>query len=290
MKIIQSILIGLLLPAGAARGGPEDVDPGCPARTDKSGYNLFNPVPGDLLREFDTDRPDKTNSPRTLDAGHFQIETGLLAFTRNQDSGIRTNNWTWADTSLRIGLNNWAELQLEIPFYQSNRVSDLATGKTQRNSGIGDLTVFLLTNLWGNDKGDTAGGLEFFVKSPTADHGLGNGKVEGGVTFLFAVKLPRGFDLGINNGIGISANDDGRYHADIVNSVSVSHEIAGPLSAYAEFYSSVPTQHSGDWVGTVDVGLLLMIGKNCQLDAGLNIGVTHGADDLQPFVGVSYRF
>ncbi len=120
--------------------------------------------------------------------------------------------------------------------------------------------------------------------------GIGSGKVEGGVIFLPGLKLPGNFDFGINNGVSISANDDGGYHADIINSVSVSHEIAGPLSGYAEFYSSVPTQHSGDWVGTVDMGLLLMIGKNCRMDAGLNIGVTHGADDLQPIVGVSYRF
>ena len=285
MKAARLIPLAVLLASGRSLAeGPAPPEP------DKSGYNLFHPVPDDLLRDLDTDRPDKTNSPHTVDAGHFQLETGLVTFTRNTDSGVRTEAWTFADTDFRIGLIDWAELQLEIPFYQSSRDTDRASHETERDSGIGDLTVVLKTNFWGNDPGDTAGGMELFVTTPTASHGLGSGKVEGGATFLLALELPGDFDLGLNNGVGIAANDGSGYHADIVNSISVSHQIAGPLSGYVEFFSSVPTQHSGDWEGTVDVGSLLTIGKNFQLDAGLNIGVTHGADDLQPFLGASYRF
>jgi hypothetical protein len=97
-----------------------------------------------------------------------------------------------------------------------------------------------------------------------------------------------GFDAEI--GVGITPNDDAGYHADLVNSVSASHEIAGPRSGYLEFFSSVPTQHSGNCEGTVDVGSMLTIGRDFQLDGGINIGVTHGADDLQPFLDASYRF
>ncbi|MEI6536668.1 MAG: transporter [Verrucomicrobiaceae bacterium] len=262
------------------------------AMKSKSDYSLFNPTPDSLLRDLDTDRPNKTNSPKTLDAGHFQIETGLLGYSHDSHSldGTHTKGWTVTDTDLRIGLTNWAEIQFEIPFYQSVRTTDTLTGKTQHASGIGDLSIFFLANFWGNDKGDTAGGIEFFVKTPTASHGLGNGKVEGGALILLATKLPGDFDLGINTGVGISANDDGGYHADIINSVSVSHAIVGPISAYAEFFSSVPTQHSSGWEGTIDVGFTFQIGKNFQFDAGMNIGVTRAADDLETFFGVSYRF
>jgi hypothetical protein len=248
-------------------------------------------VPDDLLRELDTDRPDKTNSPHTLDAGHFQIETGLATFTGNTDADVRTRSWSWIDTDARVGLTNWAELQLELPLYESTHDTDLASHATQHSRGIGDLEVVLKTNFWGNDAGATAGGMEFFIETPTGADGIGNGEVGGGAIFLFDVQLPGDFDLGINNGFGIAANDGaGGHHGDIVNSVSLSHAIVGPLSAYLEFFSSVPTQHSGDWDGTVDVGSMLTIGRNFQLDAGLNFGVTHGADDLQPFLGASYRF
>jgi hypothetical protein len=281
MKIIPFVPLVLCLATGCGSAAAEP---------DKSGYNLFNPVPDALLRDLDTDRPDKSNSPHTLDAGHYQLESGLFTYTRTTAAGVRTQNASWADTTLRAGLTPWAEVQLELPVYQANRTTDLATHETQRASGAGDLTAILKGNLWGNDSGDTAGGVELWVKTPTANHNLGNGKVEGGMVFLLGMKLPGDFDLGINDGIGISVNDNNVYHADIINSISLSHAIAGPLSAYVEFYSSVPTQASGDWVGTVDTGLLLQIGKNFQVDCGINMGVTSGADDWQPFVGASCRF
>ena len=279
MKILPLASSAFLLVPGFGHAGTSAV----PA-PDKSGYNLFNPVPDNLLRDMDTDRPDKTNSPHTLDAGHFQIESGLFTYTRTTASGVRSENFSWADTTLRVGLLPWAELQLEVPIYQTNR-------DTQRTSGTGDLTAILKANLWGNETGDTAGGVEFWVKTPTASREIGNRKVEGGALFLLDIKLPDDFDLGINNGVGISANDaDNGYHADIINSISVSHTIIGPLTGYLEFYSLVPTHGNGDWVGTVDVGLLLMIGKNVQVDTGINMGVTSGAADWQPFVGLSCRF
>ena len=35
------------------------------------------------MREMSTDRPDKTESPYTVDAGHFQIEWDLFNFERD---------------------------------------------------------------------------------------------------------------------------------------------------------------------------------------------------------------
>ena len=46
-------------------------------RTDKSQYNLFNPTPDDLLREFSSSRPDQTTGPHSVDAGHYYLETGV---------------------------------------------------------------------------------------------------------------------------------------------------------------------------------------------------------------------
>ena len=286
MKTARPVLLAVLLASGLSLAEESTSTP-----PDKSAYDLFNPVPDDLLRELDTDRPDKTNSPHTLDAGHVQIETGLGEFTRTTDAGVRTKSWTWLDTDVRIGLIDWAELQLEVPLYQVSRDTDLASRDTERSRGVGDLSVVVKTNFWGNDRGDTAGGLELTVKTPSASDGVGNGKVEGGMTFLLDLSLPADLALGINNGVNASADGDGDgHHADIVDSLSLSRAIFGPLSGYLEFFSSVPTKSSADWEGTVDVGTLLLIGRNFQLDGGVNIGVTHAADDLQPFLGASYRF
>ncbi len=51
---------------------------------DKSGYSLFDPTPDRLLRDMTTDRPDTTESPFTVDAGHIQIETNLFGYARSR--------------------------------------------------------------------------------------------------------------------------------------------------------------------------------------------------------------
>jgi Putative MetA-pathway of phenol degradation len=263
---------------------------GMPFESDKSYCSLLNPVPDELLRDFDTDRPDKANSPHTLDAGRFQVETGFFSYTRNKKSDSLGQGFSWEDTTLRIGLNGRAELQLEAPIYQENYATDTASRTTERRRGLGDLTYSLKTNFWGNDEGDSAAGMSIYLKIPTGNYQVSNGKVEGGILFLTDFKLQGDFDFGVNNGVSIFANNGHGYDANIINVISLSHHIFGPLSGYTEFFSSVTTQLDRNWEGTVDTGLLMMLGKNLQLDAGVNLGVTHSADDLQTFVGASYRF
>src|SRR5213592_1877389 len=55
----------------------------------KGHYTIFNPVPGDLLRELTPDRPDKTESPYTVDAGHFQLEMDVLNYTYDRHTEAR---------------------------------------------------------------------------------------------------------------------------------------------------------------------------------------------------------
>ncbi len=51
---------------------------------DKSRYWLFNPTPENLMRDLTTDRPDMTESPFTVDAGHVQFETNIFGYTRSR--------------------------------------------------------------------------------------------------------------------------------------------------------------------------------------------------------------
>lgn len=54
---------------------------------DESGYSLLNPVPDDKLREFSTDRPGKSHSSTTVDAGRFQIESDFGIHIRSARAG-----------------------------------------------------------------------------------------------------------------------------------------------------------------------------------------------------------
>src|ERR1041384_1354006 len=159
-------------------------------RPDKSGYTLFRPVPDSLMREMETDRPDKTESAYTVDAGHFQIEMDILGYTRDHTKDQRTESFGIASTNFKMGVVNHIDLQLVVESFNILETTDRGTGMHSRVSGYGDLTLRSKINLWGDDGGPTALSVMPFVKLPTAKHDLGNGAVEGGVIFPFAMELP----------------------------------------------------------------------------------------------------
>ncbi len=107
--LATTVLAGLVLTAAAVGG---ETTP------DKRQYTLFNPTPIDQMRPLSADRPDGTESPYTVDAGHFQLEVSLFDFAHDNDRGERTDAYTILDTNFKVGLN------------QSNRfATDHASGR-----------------------------------------------------------------------------------------------------------------------------------------------------------------
>jgi Putative MetA-pathway of phenol degradation len=257
---------------------------------DKNDYNLFNPTPKELMRELSPDRPDKTESPYTVDAGHYQLEMDFANYTYDDTDGARTKAWQVGDFNLKAGLLNKVDFQLVYDNYLNVRTED-RSGKTATQSGFGDFTARLKVNLWGDDGGKTAFALLPYVKFPTSTDGLGNNAVEGGVIFPLAVKLPADFDLSLETAAGFFQDDnDNRYHEEFIASASLDHQLIGKLSGYVEFFSNFTTESHAGWVGTVDGGLEYLVTDNIQLDGGCNFGITRAADDFNPFAGITWRF
>lgn len=255
---------------------------GEPAR-DKSQYHLFNPTPRELMRELSTDRPDATESPFSVDAGHVQIEMDIVSFTRDRHTPERDGGfeaWSFANTNFKLGLTNRSDLQVLIPMHERVRGGP---------RGFGDLTIRLKTNLWGNDGGNTALALMPFVKLPTADDDLGNGEVEGGLIIPFAASLPNEWNFGAMLEIDLVADDDGSgYKPEFLTSVTVSRSIVGDLGGFLELVSVAGPE--SDWVASFNAGLTYGLTDDVQLDAGVNLGLTRAAEDVTTFVGISYRF
>jgi hypothetical protein len=257
---------------------------------DKSGYNLFNPVPENLMRDLSPDRPDATESPYTVDAGHYQLEMDFANYTYDKVDGTTTKAWDVGDFNLKAGLFNNVDVQLIYDNYLNVQTKD-SSGKSTTQSGFGDLTARLKINLWGDDGGKTACALLPFVKFPTSTDNLGKNAVEGGVIFPLAVSLPHDFDLSMETSVGIFKNDDDNgCHEETIISASLDHKIIGKLNGFAEFFSDFSTESHAGWVGTVDTGLEYLVTKNIQLDLDCYFGVTHAAPDFNPFTGITVRF
>src|SRR5262245_45293811 len=141
---------------------------------DKSGYTLFNRTPEAQLRELSTDRPDLTESPYSVDAGWWQVEMDIAAFTRTRDTldgaDAKSTSLSVANVNIKVGLTNNIDLQTVMSTYTWERDNDRIAGTREKISGFGDLVSRLKINLWGNDGGKTAGAIMPFIKWPTAQH------------------------------------------------------------------------------------------------------------------------
>lgn len=276
-------LAGLLVASTASAGEPA----GRPA-ADKRAFHLLSPTPREMMREMSTDRPDQTESPYTVDAGHFQIELDFFKFTydRRSTDGVRTQSWNFAPINLKAGLLNNVDLQIIL----DNYVRERTTNPTSRASGFGDITARLKINLWGNDGGKTALGIMPFIKMPLAASSLRNGRTEGGVIVPLAVSLPGGWGMGLMTEVDFVSDGAGGHDAEWLNSITFSHDIAGKLGGYVEFVSVTGNAPGFRWQAQADIGFTYALTDDVQFDCGCNFGLTKSAPDFQPFAGFSIRF
>lgn len=265
------------------------------AAEEKSQYSLFNPTPVEMMRDMSTDRPDQTESPYTVDAGHFQIEADIVKYTydryKKNGENVRTKTWNVAPVNLKAGLTNSTDLQVVLDNYLDQTTSDKVAGTREEIDGFGDVTIRLKHNFWGNDGGDTAFALMPYVKLPTNSNDLGNNDVEGGLIAPLGIDLGGGYGLGLMTQLDVlkDADDDG-YHPSFINTATFAVEWTEQLGTYYEIFTEKSTDGGEDWVVSFDTGATYALTENIQLDAGINIGVTESADDYQPFVGTTFRF
>ena len=264
---------------------PEPVSP-----ADKSGFTLLNRKPRSLMRNFNTDRPDVTESPYTVDAGHFQAEFSFAEYTYDHGYGERTNGFSVLPVNLKLGLLNNLDLQFVLNPYQN--ILTHRPSLSHRNSGFGDAELRAKLNLRGNDGGKTAFGVMTFVRFPTGSDRLSDHHVEGGLILPLAMQeLPGRFDLGTMAEFDLDRNhrNDG-YGVDFVHSATVGHELfTEKLNGYVEYVGIAPMRTSRTYLVYFDTGVTQALSKNIQLDAGITVGLSRRADNLTVFTGLSFR-
>ncbi|GMV26833.1 MAG: hypothetical protein AMXMBFR58_28640 [Phycisphaerae bacterium] len=249
-------------------------------------YTLFNPVPHDRLRDLSADRPDTTESPFTVDAGHAQIELSVVEWSRDED-GARVDTATVAPVNLKLGLTMTTDLQLVLEPW--TRVDERGAGDVE---GFGDTTLRLKWNLWGNDGGGSAGAIMPFVTFPTGPDGISTQEVEGGVILPVAFSLPDGVGLGAMLEIDLVYDDRrSRYTADLVHTIVVSRELWDGVGAFLEYAGAAWAEDlSDEYRATLNTGLTWTVTPDWMLDAGVRIGLTEAADDITLFAGSTMRF
>jgi hypothetical protein len=251
---------------------------------DKSAYTLFNPTPREQMRELSTDRPDTTESPRTVDAGHIQLEMSLVEFSREDDGG-RIDSWAIAPLNFKVGVFNNVDVQFVFDPYLVEQTRGQPT-----LSGVGELTVRTKVNLIGNDEDGFALGIMPFVKFPTGGEEVSNDALEGGIIVPAAFELPREFSLGLMLELDAVRNDESDYDADLVHTAVLGRDLWEDFGAFVE-YVGISTLKSGtDYQGIVNAGVTYGLTPEILLDGGMGFGLTEAAPDFRAFAGISVRY
>lgn len=230
------------------------------------------------LRPLSTDRPDVTESPNTVDAGHFQMEADLARVTR--DAGL--TSYGFAHTNLKLGLAHFWDVQVVVESLVG------LEGNEGYDWGFGDTTLRTKLNLFGNDEGPALA-LMPWTKFPTAGS-RGNEKVEGGLVVPFGIDLPWDFECGLmveGDWMANEADDD--YHLELLTSAALGHTLAGPLGAFVEGIGVYSKEPGATYALSAALGFTYDIDGWLQPDAGLAVGLTEAAEDYSAFAGLSLK-
>ncbi|MDQ0593317.1 hypothetical protein QFZ37_001686 [Chryseobacterium ginsenosidimutans] len=249
-------------------------------------FSLFHPVPRAELREMETDRPDVTESPYTVDAGHFQYETDLVRVISEKSELQKTNTLLINQMNLKIGITNSTAVQIGFQTYGRQTETELDSGTKTRTDGHGDLTLRIKQNLVGNDKGNFVIALLPYVKFPTSKYE--DSRLEGGLIVPMLYKLPGEWNLGFQVEVDRLKNQDqSAMHTEFLQTLTLSHSIVKGLEGMVETYYTYDFK-AHQFSNYINAALQMDLAKDFKLDAGINLGLQHTAGKHY-FIGASFR-
>jgi len=236
------------------------------------------------------DRPSKSTGPCTVPKGQWQIETGLVDWTQDRSDGVTTDTAAWGSTAIKYGIGSKADVELWLTPLET--MSEHVGGTHEHHSSFGDMLVRMKYALTA-DNAPVQVALDPFVKFPTANHRLGNGKVEGGL--LVPVQIPiakSAFTLSLDPELDLQANGDGSgRHLATEQVVNFGVQASDKVNVSTEIWAMWNWDPAGagkqvSW----DVAAAYLPTQNLQLDAGANFGLSSQTPDLELYTGVSIRF
>ncbi len=239
-------------------------------------------------RPMSTDRPDTTESPKSVPRGFFQVEASFFDYSRDADSSKRTREeqWIYGQMNLKLGLTQSSDLQVILNSYSAAK--EVEASERSSTGGFGDVTVRFKQNLWGNDGGPTALALMPYVAVPTwtqpSDKAWG-----GGLVVPFSIALPAPFSLGLMTQCDwLPEAPGGRQRFSFLNSITLGVALTEKLGSYFEFVSVAARKSAFE--ASFNSGITYALNPDMVLDAGVRIGLSRAAQDLGIFTGVSFRY
>ncbi len=280
---ICSLLFLLSWSAAAQTGVKNDT-----IAINKEQFNLFNPTPRKYMRPMVPDRPGITESPYSVDAGHFQYETDALRLLTRREGTAYGHDWYVNHALGKIGLSNRTDFQVGVDSYTDTRSYDDADpDQTQVHRGLGDVNIRLKHTLVGDDNSRWALGLIGYVTLPTGGP-RGDGAVEYGAVLPVVYQLTKPWSIGgqIATQVYWDREAQERY-LQLTPTFTTDYQLTKLIQVFAELVGYRDVRQSS-WLSSINTGAQLDVSDNVQLDFGTHLPITNSVD-REYFIGMSFR-
>ncbi|AMJ67162.1 transporter [Hymenobacter sp. PAMC 26628] len=255
---------------------------------DKSHYTIFKPTPRKFMRPMVPDRPGITESPYSVDAGHFQYETDALRLLTRREGSTYGHDWYVNHALAKIGLTDRTDFQVGIDSYTDTRNYDNSDpGQSQLYHGFGDVRLRIKHTIAGDDNSRWALGLIGYVTLPTGGP-RGDGAVEYGAVLPAVFQITKPWSIGgqVAGSVYWDRDTQSRY-LQLTPTLTTDYQFSKVVQAFVELVGYWDVRQRS-WGSSINVGPQLDINDNVQLDFGAHLPVTHGVD-REYFLGVSFR-
>lgn len=249
-------------------------------------YTLFNPVPTSEMHALSADRPDITESPFAVDAGHFQVEMDVFTRGRDEQSMAINESHGVGAFNLKAGLIDRVDVQFVLEAWKQEKVEIRGVAGDTTISGVGDFALRLKINIAGQSGESPIGvGALPYVVFPTAQEGLGTDEAVYGLAVPFGFETP-GF-------LSFGAMVDGSRIGDTTNWLfsGVAWATVSPsFGVFAELARSREVAvGGGPWSTVLNTGFAYGLNPDFAIDGGAAFGLTDSAPDYHAFVGLTLR-
>ena len=243
------------------------------------------------LRDYCPDRPGLGTPACIIDKGHASLEVGLLEWSRSDADGAREDDLVAGDMLLRLGVSQTTEVQLGFTSYGRVRMRD-ASGKVEKQSHPGDVTLALRHNLRNPDGSGTSVALMPWLTLPVGQQPVGAGDWSAGLTVPASVELSDRVSLELVPQIAAAVNGDGHgRHLAYGGVIGIAAQASEKLAATLEYQierDNDPEAHSSSQVVGLSFGW--MVRDGLQLDAGGNLNLAVPGTAFTLYCGVARRF
>jgi len=215
-------------------------------------------------------RPSLGSTAATTEPGYVELEAG----------GVFANDGFSTPVRFRFGLGRIAEAYVGF----SPIVGVDQDGSTE--TGFGDTVLGGKIRFFESPDGDAA--VEAFVKLPTADEdkGLGTGDTDAGFRFIASRAWGKNqfhFNLGGDfAGVPDATSNDARWTVSLMWARTFESRVGMYGELFVQFLPAASDENiSTQW------GVIYALNPSLVLDAGLNLGISDDAPDVQIRMGIT---